>query len=105
MLKPLFLFCFIYFGITQERFPIRVAGIHVVNNPTIFWPLLQLGISLLPGKLKSRVHLHNGLDSLTKSFPSHILPQSAEWNTEITTKLIALNVCYDSKSMNTNTDN
>ncbi|XP_054718214.1 retinaldehyde-binding protein 1-like [Uloborus diversus] len=67
--------CLLYNG-TQECFPGRFKGIHIINMSLTFkaaWTLIQ---PFLSEKLKKRIIFHENNDTLTDYFPASMLPVS-----------------------------
>ncbi|XP_053322111.1 alpha-tocopherol transfer protein isoform X2 [Spea bombifrons] len=60
----------------KDSFPLKVRGIHLINEPLFFYPVFALIKPFLPEKIKQRVHLHgcNYLSSLHNHFSGNILP-------------------------------
>ena len=87
-------------------FPIRLAGIHFLNNPILFWPIYKIAMKLFPNKLQDRVRVHSDVESLAKSITPEILPKSLggsldedeAWDDKIMQQIIQNNLCYDCKS-------
>uniref|UniRef100_A0A663E9I4 Alpha tocopherol transfer protein n=1 Tax=Aquila chrysaetos chrysaetos TaxID=223781 RepID=A0A663E9I4_AQUCH len=63
--------------ISEDSFPLKVRGIHLINEPLFFHPVLALIKPFLTEKIKDRVYMHgnNYVQSLTEHFPISILPQ------------------------------
>uniref|UniRef100_A0A8B9TIM2 Alpha-tocopherol transfer protein n=1 Tax=Anas platyrhynchos TaxID=8839 RepID=A0A8B9TIM2_ANAPL len=63
--------------IAADSFPLKVRGIHLINEPLFFHPVFALIKPFLTEKIKQRVHMHgnNYMQSLTEHFPVSILPQ------------------------------
>ncbi|KAG7276152.1 hypothetical protein CRUP_030576 [Coryphaenoides rupestris] len=61
--------------VTQQR-GVKVKGIHLINEPILFRPVLGMLRPFLPDKIKQRVHMHGSdyHDSLTDFFPVSLLP-------------------------------
>jgi len=89
---------------SKDIFPWRVAGIHFINTPKIFWPIYKLLIKFLPRKIQGRVYLHNNVESLSKIIPLQLLPQAIggssldeeAWDTNVIQNLLQKDICYDS---------
>ncbi|KAM7070444.1 alpha-tocopherol transfer protein isoform 2-T2 [Acridotheres tristis] len=64
-------------AVLTDSFPLKVRGIHLINEPLFFHPVFALIKPFLTEKIKQRVHMHgsNYLQSLTEHFPVSILPQ------------------------------
>ncbi|XP_010581261.1 PREDICTED: alpha-tocopherol transfer protein [Haliaeetus leucocephalus] len=64
-------------GVLTDSFPLKVRGIHLINEPLFFHPVLALIKPFLTEKIKDRVYMHgnNYVQSLTEHFPVSILPQ------------------------------
>ena len=62
--------------ILQDGIPIRVAAIHFLNPPRIFWTIYQIIIRLCKQKIRDRIHLHGSIDSLHNYLRKTILPKS-----------------------------
>ncbi|NXJ54220.1 TTPA protein, partial [Spizaetus tyrannus] len=64
-------------GVLTDSFPLKVRGIHLINEPLFFHPVLALIKPFLTEKIKDRVYMHgnNYVQSLTEHFPISILPQ------------------------------
>jgi len=83
----------------------KAVGIHILNMPSLFWPIYKLSMKLFPRKIQRRVHLHSNLISLAEFIPLDILPKSMggiqpdedAWDYEITQNLLKKNICYDRK--------
>ncbi|XP_053322110.1 alpha-tocopherol transfer protein isoform X1 [Spea bombifrons] len=63
-------------AVMTDSFPLKVRGIHLINEPLFFYPVFALIKPFLPEKIKQRVHLHgcNYLSSLHNHFSGNILP-------------------------------
>ena len=46
----------------QEGLPIRIAGLHFVNYPSIFWGLYYVAKGFMKPKLRARIHFHKELE-------------------------------------------
>ncbi|KAM6171144.1 alpha-tocopherol transfer protein isoform 2-T2 [Erethizon dorsatum] len=59
----------------RDSFPLKVRGIHLINEPVIFHAVLSMIKPFLPEKIKERIHMHgnNYKPSLLQYFPD-ILP-------------------------------
>lgn len=64
------------FLFTQDSFPLKVRGIHFINEPRFFRPVFSMIKPLLPDKIKQRVSkLHLSLSTvLISHFTFHSLP-------------------------------
>ncbi|XP_056338754.1 alpha-tocopherol transfer protein, partial [Oenanthe melanoleuca] len=64
-------------AVLTDSFPLKVRGIHLINEPLFFHPVFALIKPFLTEKIKQRVYMHgsNYLQSLTEHFPASILPQ------------------------------
>uniref|UniRef100_A0A3Q2QDK6 Tocopherol (alpha) transfer protein n=1 Tax=Fundulus heteroclitus TaxID=8078 RepID=A0A3Q2QDK6_FUNHE len=63
-------------SVLSDSFPLKVRGIHLVNEPIFFRPVLAMIRPFLPDKIKQRVHMH-GTDfhhSLCDFFSADVLP-------------------------------
>lgn len=60
----------------QDGIPIRVAGAHFLNPTKLGWPIFQLALKCLKEKIRKRVQIHYGLESLHKSLDKSLLPES-----------------------------
>uniref|UniRef100_A0A8D0BYU8 Alpha-tocopherol transfer protein n=1 Tax=Salvator merianae TaxID=96440 RepID=A0A8D0BYU8_SALMN len=62
--------------VLTDSFPLKVRGIHLINEPMLFHPVFTLIKPFLTEKIKARVHMHgcNFMQSLQQHFPAHILP-------------------------------
>ncbi|KAJ8336792.1 hypothetical protein SKAU_G00380120 [Synaphobranchus kaupii] len=63
-------------AVLTDSFPLKVRGIHLVNEPLLFRPVFAMIRPFLPDKIKQRVHMHGSsfLCSLCQHFPHSILP-------------------------------
>lgn len=63
-------------SVLSDSFPLKVRGIHLVNEPMFFRPVFAMLRPFLPDKIKQRIHMHGSdfRDSLSGFFSSHILP-------------------------------
>ncbi|XP_028284245.1 alpha-tocopherol transfer protein [Parambassis ranga] len=63
-------------SVLSDSFPLKVRGIHLVNEPMFFGPVFAMIRPFLPDKIKQRVHMHGAdfQDSLRKCFPPDMLP-------------------------------
>ncbi|XP_071660177.1 alpha-tocopherol transfer protein isoform X2 [Patagioenas fasciata] len=64
-------------AVLTDSFPLKVRGIHFINEPLFFYPVYALIKPFLTEKIKQRVYMHgsNYMQSLTEHFPISILPQ------------------------------
>ncbi|XP_010154000.1 PREDICTED: alpha-tocopherol transfer protein [Eurypyga helias] len=64
-------------AVLTDSFPLKVRGIHMINEPLFFHPVFTLIKPFLTEKIKERVYMHgyNYMQSLTEHFPVRILPQ------------------------------
>ncbi|NWQ73112.1 TTPA protein, partial [Columbina picui] len=64
-------------AVLTDSFPLKVRGIHFINEPLFFHPVYALIKPFLTEKIKQRVYMHgsNYMQSLTEHFPVSILPQ------------------------------
>lgn len=63
-------------SVLSESFPLKVRGIHLVNEPMFFRPVFSMISPLLPDKIKRRIHMHGSdfHDSLGDFFSPQVLP-------------------------------
>lgn len=63
-------------SVLSESFPLKVRGIHLVNEPMFFRPVFAMISPLLPDKIKRRIHMHGSdfQDSLGDFFSPQVLP-------------------------------
>ncbi|KAM4552575.1 alpha-tocopherol transfer protein [Odontesthes bonariensis] len=63
-------------SVLSDSFPLKVRGIHLVNEPMFFRPVYAMIRPFLPDKIKQRVHMHGTAfhDTLSKFFLPHVLP-------------------------------
>ncbi|NWQ69234.1 TTPA protein, partial [Neopipo cinnamomea] len=63
-------------AVLTDSFPLKVRGIHLINEPLFFHPVFTLIKPFLTEKIKERVYMHgnNYMQSLTEHFPISILP-------------------------------
>ncbi|XP_078073210.1 alpha-tocopherol transfer protein [Mustelus asterias] len=63
-------------AVLVDSFPLKVRGIHMINEPVLFDSVFAIIKPFLPEKIKERIHMHgsNYRHSLFKYFPIHILP-------------------------------
>ncbi|VVC39722.1 Cellular retinaldehyde binding/alpha-tocopherol transport,CRAL/TRIO, N-terminal domain,CRAL-TRIO lipid [Cinara cedri] len=57
-----------------NSFPVSVKGIHYINPPAFIGQLLTFVKMLLPNKIKTRVYVHQTLESLYQFIPKDVLP-------------------------------
>ncbi|GBN00096.1 Clavesin-1 [Araneus ventricosus] len=62
---------------TLNTLPIRFKGFHVVNAPSLFSSLYNIGCPFLPKKIRERVFVHpnDGWKSLHFQIPADVLPE------------------------------
>lgn len=62
-------------AVLTDSFPLKVRGIHLINEPVIFHAVFSMVKPFLTEKIKGRIHLHGNNDksSLLQHFPD-ILP-------------------------------
>ncbi|KAM9308894.1 alpha-tocopherol transfer protein [Gastrophryne carolinensis] len=63
-------------SVMTDSFPLKVRGIHLINEPLFFHPVYALIRPFLPDKIKERVHMHgsNFVPTLHQHFSENILP-------------------------------
>ncbi|KAM4687567.1 alpha-tocopherol transfer protein [Discoglossus pictus] len=63
-------------AVMTDSFPLKVRGIHLINEPLFFHPVFAIIRPFLPEKIKQRIHMHGGnyLQSLHQHFSENILP-------------------------------
>ncbi|XP_062873145.1 alpha-tocopherol transfer protein isoform X2 [Trichomycterus rosablanca] len=63
-------------SVLMDSFPLKVRGIHFINEPRFFHSVFTMIRPFLPEKIKQRIHFHGGsyMDSLVEYFPRGILP-------------------------------
>ncbi|XP_054452536.1 alpha-tocopherol transfer protein [Anoplopoma fimbria] len=63
-------------SVLSDSFPLKVRGIHLVNEPMFFWPVFAMIRPFLPDKIKQRIHMHGAdfNDTLSDFFSSDVLP-------------------------------
>ncbi|KAJ8272665.1 hypothetical protein GJAV_G00091970 [Gymnothorax javanicus] len=63
-------------AVLTDSFPLKVRGIHLLNEPLLFRPVFAMIRPFLPDKIKQRVHMHGSSfhHSLCQHFPHTILP-------------------------------
>ncbi|XP_074508496.1 alpha-tocopherol transfer protein [Sebastes fasciatus] len=63
-------------SILSDAFPLKVRGIHLVNQPMFFRPVFAMIRPFLPDKIKQRIHIHGAdfHDTLSDFFSPPVLP-------------------------------
>ncbi|XP_071368329.1 alpha-tocopherol transfer protein isoform X1 [Centroberyx affinis] len=63
-------------AVLSDSFPLKVRGIHLINEPMFFRPVFAMLRPFLPEKIKQRIHMHGSdfCDTLTDFFPLSLLP-------------------------------
>ncbi|XP_051260536.1 alpha-tocopherol transfer protein [Dicentrarchus labrax] len=63
-------------SVLSDSFPLKVRGIHLVNEPMFFRPVFAMIRPFLPDKIKQRIHMHGAdfHDSLSDFFSLPVLP-------------------------------
>ncbi|XP_031733090.1 alpha-tocopherol transfer protein isoform X1 [Anarhichas minor] len=63
-------------SVLADSFPLKVRGIHLVNEPLFFRPVFAMIRPFLPDKIKQRIHMHgaNFHDTLNDFFSPPVLP-------------------------------
>ncbi|XP_059419634.1 alpha-tocopherol transfer protein-like isoform X2 [Carassius carassius] len=63
-------------SVLTDSFPLKVRGIHLINEPIFFRPVFAMIRPFLPDKIKQRIHMHGSsyAQSLCDYFPKAILP-------------------------------
>ncbi|MFT7812234.1 alpha-tocopherol transfer protein-like [Arapaima gigas] len=63
-------------AVLTGSFPLKVRGIHLINEPIFFRPVFAMIRPFLPDKIKQRIHMHGSsfVHSLCQHFPMAILP-------------------------------
>ncbi|KAK7944381.1 hypothetical protein WMY93_000109 [Mugilogobius chulae] len=63
-------------SVLSDSFPLKVRGIHLLNVPLFFRPVLAMIRPFLPEKIRQRIHVHgyNYTDSLADFFSAPVLP-------------------------------
>ncbi|XP_039999377.1 alpha-tocopherol transfer protein [Xiphias gladius] len=63
-------------SVLSDSFPLKVRGIHLVNQPMFFRPVFAMIRPFLPDKIKQRIHMHGAdfHDTLSDFFSLAILP-------------------------------
>ncbi|KAK1904457.1 Alpha-tocopherol transfer protein [Dissostichus eleginoides] len=60
----------------QDSFPLKVRGIHLVNEPMFFQPVFAMIRPFLPDKIRKRIHMHGAdfKETLSDFFSPSVLP-------------------------------
>ncbi|XP_070701228.1 alpha-tocopherol transfer protein [Pempheris klunzingeri] len=63
-------------SVLADSFPLKVRGIHVVNEPVFFRPVFAMIRPFLPEKIRQRIHMHGAHfhDTLSDYFSPPVLP-------------------------------
>ncbi|KAK9539510.1 hypothetical protein VZT92_004611 [Zoarces viviparus] len=63
-------------SVLADSFPLKVRGIHLVNEPLFFRPVFAMIRPFLPDKIKQRIHMHGAdfHDTLNDFFSPPVLP-------------------------------
>ncbi|XP_035861487.1 alpha-tocopherol transfer protein isoform X2 [Sander lucioperca] len=63
-------------SVLSDSFPLKVRGIHLVNEPMFFRPVFAMIRPFLPDKIRQRIHMHGAdfHDTLRDFFSPSILP-------------------------------
>ncbi|XP_018613172.1 alpha-tocopherol transfer protein [Scleropages formosus] len=63
-------------AVLTDSFPLKVRGIHLINEPKFFRPVFSMIRPFLPDKIKPRIHMHGSsfVHSLCQHFSREILP-------------------------------
>nr|WOJ45602.1 alpha tocopherol transfer protein [Cynoglossus semilaevis] len=63
-------------SVLSDSFPLKVRGIHLVNEPIFFRPVFAMIRPFLPEKIKQRIHMHGAdfHDTLSDFFSPDVLP-------------------------------
>lgn len=63
-------------SVLSDSFPLKVRGIHLVNEPMFFRPVFTMIRPFLPDKIKQRIHMHGAdfHDTLSDFFSAPVLP-------------------------------
>ncbi|KAI4818901.1 hypothetical protein KUCAC02_004192 [Chaenocephalus aceratus] len=63
-------------SVLSDSFPLKVRGIHLVNEPMFFRPVLAMIRPFLPDKIRKRIHMHGAhfQDTLSDFFSPSVLP-------------------------------
>ncbi|KAJ6664001.1 hypothetical protein lerEdw1_008955 [Lerista edwardsae] len=64
-------------AVLSDSFPLKVRGIHLINEPLFFHPVFALVKPFISEKIKKRIHMHGDdyTQSLQECFPARILPE------------------------------
>ncbi|XP_021468759.1 alpha-tocopherol transfer protein [Oncorhynchus mykiss] len=64
-------------SVLTDSFPLKVRGIHLINEPIFFRPVFTMIRPFLTDKIKQRIHMHgsNFKETLSGFFSKDILPQ------------------------------
>ncbi|XP_066481984.1 alpha-tocopherol transfer protein [Tiliqua scincoides] len=64
-------------AVLSDSFPLKVRGIHLINEPLFFHPVFALIKPFMSEKMKNRIHMHGDdyTQSLQECFPASILPE------------------------------
>ncbi|XP_033988583.1 alpha-tocopherol transfer protein [Trematomus bernacchii] len=63
-------------SVLSDSFPLKVRGIHLVNEPMFFRPVFAMIRPFLPDKIRKRIHMHGAdfQDTLSDFFSPSVLP-------------------------------
>ncbi|XP_056149576.1 alpha-tocopherol transfer protein [Lampris incognitus] len=63
-------------SVLTDSFPLKVRGIHLINEPMFFRPVFAMIRPFLPDKIKQRIHMHGAdfCETLTDFFTPSLLP-------------------------------
>uniref|UniRef100_A0A8C1WI55 Alpha-tocopherol transfer protein n=1 Tax=Cyprinus carpio TaxID=7962 RepID=A0A8C1WI55_CYPCA len=63
-------------SVLTDSFPLKVRGIHLINEPIFFRPVFAMIRPFLPDKIKQRIHMHGSsyARSLSDFIPKAVLP-------------------------------
>ncbi|KAM4624205.1 alpha-tocopherol transfer protein isoform 1-T2 [Polymixia lowei] len=63
-------------AVLTDSFPLKVRGIHLINEPIFFRPVFAMLRPFLPEKIRQRIHMHGAdfYDTLTDFFQLSLLP-------------------------------
>ncbi|MBN3287814.1 TTPA protein, partial [Polyodon spathula] len=63
-------------AVLTDSFPLKVRGIHLINEPIFFHAAFAVIKPFLSEKIKERIHLHGSIyeQTLCQHFPANILP-------------------------------
>uniref|UniRef100_A0A667YU53 Tocopherol (alpha) transfer protein n=1 Tax=Myripristis murdjan TaxID=586833 RepID=A0A667YU53_9TELE len=63
-------------SVLQDSFPLKVRGIHLLNEPRFFRPVFAMLRPFLPEKIKQRIHMHGAdyCNTLSDFFSPSVLP-------------------------------